>query len=241
MLEEFGWAVGALGRVSADDVMGGGWEERLPEVREAAVRAALREAAAGGAEAGADAGVDAAAAAGTGAGAGAGGVVSVGGAGRRRGVRRGVLMLAASVAGAVLGGGVVAGVAGQDSGGGDSGGVATLARPAGEGVMRGVSASGVRAAVLARGTAWGSEVTLELSGVRGPLECTLTAVTSGGAREALLKWKVPAQGWGVPGSSKERLVTMTGTSVTPEDITGYIIATTAGKTLLTLDRADSPG
>ncbi|MFD8525363.1 hypothetical protein ACFV2D_35990 [Streptomyces capillispiralis] len=226
----------ALGRVSADDVMGGGWEERLPEVREAAVRAALREVTADGARAGTDAGADTAVAAGT----GAGGVVPVGG-GRRRGVRRGLLMLAASVAGVVLGGGVVAGVAGQDSGAGDGGGVATLARPVGEGVMRGVSASGVRAAVLARGTAWGSEVTLELSGVRGPLECTLTAVTSGGTREALLKWRVPAQGWGVPGSSKERLVTMTGTSVPAEDITGYVIATTEGKTLLTLDRADSPG
>ncbi|GHH96412.1 hypothetical protein GCM10017779_68690 [Streptomyces capillispiralis] len=46
-------------------------------------------------------------------------------------------------------------------------------------------------------------------------------------------------GWGVPGSSKERLVAMTDTSVDAGDITGYVIATTGGETLLTPTPATS--
>ncbi|MEV5705757.1 zf-HC2 domain-containing protein [Actinoallomurus sp. NPDC052274] len=47
---------------------------------------------------------------------------------------------------------------------------------------------------------WGTQVALDLAGIRGPLTCRLVAVTRSGERRAVTGWAVPAKGYGVPGA-----------------------------------------
>lgn len=56
----------------------------------------------------------------------------------------------------------------------------------------------VRATIALAPKAWGTEVSLELSGVRGPLTCRLVAVSRSGQSEVVGSWQVPAgRGYGV--------------------------------------------
>lgn len=47
--------------------------------------------------------------------------------------------------------------------------------------------------------AWGTQVTPDLSKIRGPLECELVAVAKTGERRVVMGWFMPAAGYGVPG------------------------------------------
>ncbi|MFJ8626167.1 anti-sigma factor family protein [Kitasatospora sp. NPDC093550] len=76
-------------------------------------------------------------------------------------------------------------------------------------------ATGAHATVGVDGTAWGSLVSLQLTGVRGPLTCSLVAVSHGGAQQTVNTWSVPAEGYGSPG---EVLRTTGGAALRPGDI-----------------------
>ncbi|MEU4117324.1 zf-HC2 domain-containing protein [Kitasatospora sp. NPDC028055] len=59
-------------------------------------------------------------------------------------------------------------------------------------------ATGAKATVGVDGTTWGSRVSLQLSGVQGPLTCRLVAVSHGGEHQTVTTWYVPADGYGEP-------------------------------------------
>lgn len=61
----------------------------------------------------------------------------------------------------------------------------------------------VQASIALVAKDWGTEVSFELTGVTGPLQCTLVAVSRSGETETVASWKVKAgQGFGVPGNEE---------------------------------------
>ncbi|MET8542059.1 zf-HC2 domain-containing protein [Kitasatospora sp. NPDC004799] len=56
--------------------------------------------------------------------------------------------------------------------------------------------TGARATVGVDGTIWGSRISLQLSGVHGPLSCELVAVSRTGEQQTVTSWSVPAGGYG---------------------------------------------
>jgi len=80
---------------------------------------------------------------------------------------------------------------------------------------------------------WGTQVTLELSKVRGPLDCQLIAVSERGLRRILVGWLVPPAGYGVPGHPAP-LVIVGGTSIPRQDLSEIQIQVVHGPTLLTI-------
>ena len=80
---------------------------------------------------------------------------------------------------------------------------------------------------------WGTQVTLELSKVRGPLDCQLIAVSKAGLRRVLVGWLVPAAGYGVAGHPAPLLI-VGGTSIPKQDLSEIQIQVVHGPTLLTI-------
>lgn len=80
---------------------------------------------------------------------------------------------------------------------------------------------------------WGTQVTLELSKVRGPLDCQLIAVSKKGLRRVVVGWRVPPVGYGVPGHPAPLLI-QGGTSIPKQDLSEIIIQVVHGSTLLTI-------
>ncbi|MFF2543944.1 anti-sigma factor family protein [Kitasatospora sp. NPDC058063] len=56
--------------------------------------------------------------------------------------------------------------------------------------------TGAHATVGLDGAAWGTRVSLQLSGVQGPLTCRLVAVSRTGEQQTVTSWSVPASGYG---------------------------------------------
>ncbi|MGW7587120.1 zf-HC2 domain-containing protein [Kitasatospora sp. NPDC054769] len=56
--------------------------------------------------------------------------------------------------------------------------------------------TGAHATVGLDGTTWGTRVSLQLSGVQGPLTCRLVAVPRTGEQQTVTSWSVPASGYG---------------------------------------------
>jgi hypothetical protein len=80
---------------------------------------------------------------------------------------------------------------------------------------------------------WGTQVWLDLGGVRGPLECQLVAVSKTGERRVVTGWFVPAPGDGVPGHPAHLLV-QGGTSIAMPDLARFEVTVVSGGTLLTI-------
>lgn len=98
----------------------------------------------------------------------------------------------------------------------------------------GVGADGVTGGVVLESKGWGTHAALELSGVKGPLECELVAVGKNGERRVMMGWAVPTPGYGVPGSPDP--LYMHGAAALPVDkIDRFEVVTTAGRKLLTVD------
>jgi hypothetical protein len=99
------------------------------------------------------------------------------------------LVLAAAASLVILAGGVAAGVA-----------VAPGQAPvvAQQGVSRSATnkLTGASATVGLVAKPWGTMITLDLSGVSGPLECQLIGVSKTGKRSVAIGWRVPATGYG---------------------------------------------
>jgi len=81
--------------------------------------------------------------------------------------------------------------------------------------------------------AWGTQVTLDLSKVRGPAECELIAVSRTGERRVVMGWLVPAPGDGVPGHPAH-LVIRGGTSIPRNDVTSFDVDVVNGRTLVSI-------
>ncbi|GII85132.1 RNA polymerase subunit sigma [Sphaerisporangium siamense] len=158
-------------------------------------------------------------------------------AGRRAGLTRyagGLAAAAALVLGGVAAGATVAG--GPSFGPGHSphgpaeayykAGVPIPGRPGG--------VPGVSGGLVLEGKDWGTHVALELRGLKGPLECTLVAVTGKGERRVVTGWAVPEKGYGIPGSP-EPLYVHGGSAVPPDRIDRFEVTASTGATLLTVN------
>ncbi|TDE38672.1 zf-HC2 domain-containing protein [Actinomadura sp. 6K520] len=80
---------------------------------------------------------------------------------------------------------------------------------------------------------WGTQVSLELRGIKGPLRCHLEAVSETGERSVVAGWRVPEKGYGVPGQPNP-LVMQGGTGLTRQEITRFEVRLDGGGTLLTI-------
>ncbi len=93
--------------------------------------------------------------------------------------------------------------------------------------------TGVAGTVGLVAKAWGTQVTLNLSKVHGPVECELVAVSKTGERRVVMGWLVPAPGDGVPGHPAH-LVLQGGTSIGVNDLARVDVDVVQGRTLLSI-------
>ena len=93
--------------------------------------------------------------------------------------------------------------------------------------------TGVAGTVHLVAKAWGTQVTLDLSRVHGPVECQLVAVSKAGERRVVMGWLVPAPGDGVPGHPAH-LVIQGGTWIPRADLAQVDVNVVNGRTLLTI-------
>ncbi|MFB6888279.1 anti-sigma factor family protein [Kitasatospora sp. NPDC056327] len=143
-------------------------------------------------------------------------------ASRRRGKVRRLVLVAAAAALTIAGPVVTATVITADSP------PAVTATAAAHRFTATDPATGAHAVVGVDTAPWGSRVTLELSGVQGPLTCHLVAVSSTGAHQTVTTWNVPATGY--PATTP--LHTTGGTAYPPPAIDHFEIRTLDTDTLL---------
>ena len=93
--------------------------------------------------------------------------------------------------------------------------------------------TGVAGTVGLVAKAWGTQVTLDLSKVRGPAECELIAVSKAGQRRVVMGWLVVAPGDGVPGHPAH-LVIRGGTSIPRNDLARVDVGVVNGRTLVSI-------
>jgi len=93
--------------------------------------------------------------------------------------------------------------------------------------------TGVAGTVGLVAKAWGTQVTLDLSKVHGPVECELVAVSSTGERRVVMGWLVPAPGDGVPGHPAH-LIIRGGTSIPRNDLARLDVDVVNGRTLVSI-------
>jgi len=144
---------------------------------------------------------------------------------RRR--RRWQVAAGAAACVAALGGGLAAGIT-------TASGTAPLA-PALAGQLHKASdaSTGATGTVGLVAKTWGTQVTLDLAGVHGPVECQLIAVARNGQRKVVTGWLVPAPGDGVPGHPAHLLV-QGGTAIPLSTLARFEVIIINGPTLLTI-------
>jgi hypothetical protein len=81
--------------------------------------------------------------------------------------------------------------------------------------------------------AWGTQITLDLSKIRGPLQCELIAVSATGQRQVASGWFVPAAGYGVPGHPAHLLVAG-GTAIHASKLSRIDVIVVGGRTLVSI-------
>jgi hypothetical protein len=94
-------------------------------------------------------------------------------------------------------------------------------------------ATGVTGTVGLVSKAWGTQVTLDLAGVHGPVECQLIAVSKTGDQKVVTGWFVPAPGDGVPGHPAHLLV-QGGTAIEQSNLARFEVTVVNGGILLTI-------
>ncbi|MFI6521692.1 hypothetical protein ACIBF1_39495 [Spirillospora sp. NPDC050679] len=158
---------------------------------------------------------------------------------RDRRARRGTYVIGTVAAATVLAAGITVGASLKDGQappvtGGHAHGPAQALVIWGERHAGRDAATGASGVVSLEGKGWGTHVGLELRGVRGPLRCRLEAVSRTGERSVVTSWRVPAKGYGVPGSDAP-LVTHGGTAIEAKDLARFEVKVEGGdRTLLTI-------
>ena len=106
-------------------------------------------------------------------------------------------------------------------------------------VLEGQRHSATNAATGVTGTiglvpkTWGTQVTLDLAGVRGPVECQLVAVSRTGERRVITGWFVPTTGFGVPGHPAHLLL-IGGVAIPMSQLSEVDVQVVNGATLLSI-------
>lgn len=84
--------------------------------------------------------------------------------------------------------------------------------------------------------AWGTHTVLELKNVKGPLKCSLVAVSKTGEEEVVTSWSVPKWGYGIPDSThkmaKNPLYVHGGAAMDRNEIDHFEVRTFDGKRLV---------
>ncbi|MER6947941.1 zf-HC2 domain-containing protein [Nonomuraea sp. NPDC000554] len=101
--------------------------------------------------------------------------------------------------------------------------------------INGTGVGGVTGGLVLESKAWGTHAALKLSGIKGPLECELVAVSKSGERKSMTGWSVPPSGYGVPGAPEPALFMHGGSPWQIDQIDKFEVTTSTGKTLLTVD------
>lgn len=151
--------------------------------------------------------------------------------GERRTRKRRRLVAVAAAAVLVVGGPTVAVLA---SSGGD-GGSTVVATPTFAADRHSASnpATGASAMVGISDKGWGSAVDLRLTGVTGPLTCSLIAVGADGSRQTVATWSVPDSGYGT--NAQPRPLTVHGAAGLHEkDISHFEVRATGGRLLVSV-------
>jgi anti-sigma factor RsiW len=86
--------------------------------------------------------------------------------------------------------------------------------------------TGVHAIMSVTEASWGSQISLTLGGVRGPLRCDLVAVGTDGVSTVVASWSVHAPGYGIP-EDPEVLTVEATTVIGLHDTRNYVIRATA--------------
>lgn len=143
--------------------------------------------------------------------------------------RRGAYVVGGAAAAAMLAVGLGVGTALNDDG--------TVQKPpltiTGERFQAADAGTGASGTVGLVDKGWGTQVSLELRGIKGPLRCHLEAVSQDGERSVVAGWRVPDKGYGVPGQPKP-LVMQGGTGLTRQEISRFEVRLESGGTLLTI-------
>jgi hypothetical protein len=147
---------------------------------------------------------------------------------RRR--RRWQVAVGAAAAAVLIGGGIGAGLTLAPQPGGAPAAAVTLTGQRHSATDPGTGVAGT-VGLVAKG--WGTQVTLDLSKVHGPVECQLVAVSRTGERRVVMGWVVPAPGDGVPGHPAHLLI-QGGTSIPRSDLTRLDVNVVNGRTLLSI-------
>jgi Putative zinc-finger len=151
-------------------------------------------------------------------------------AARQRQQNRWQVSLAAAAAVVLIGGGVGIGLASAPS----HGSPAPVAAPVAGQQHSAVNVStGVAGTVGLVAKTWGTQVTMDLSNVRGPVECQLIAVSRSGEQRVVMGWQVPAAGYGLP-AHPAHLVLTGGTSIQAGNLSRLVVDVVNGGTLLTI-------
>ncbi|MFE4373969.1 anti-sigma factor family protein [Streptomyces sp. NPDC056835] len=154
--------------------------------------------------------------------------------------RRGLYLVAAAAV-LIIGGPVGVGIA--TSGGAEAGTPVAKERTPAEEFARMPGKIGatdtttkVSAAIAMESKAWGTRAALELKNVKGPLKCSLVAVSKTGEQEVVTSWSVPAWGYGIADSpdenGKKPLYVEGGTAMESNDIDHFEVRTFDGKRLV---------
>ncbi|MFI6846297.1 zf-HC2 domain-containing protein [Kitasatospora sp. NBC_00085] len=93
--------------------------------------------------------------------------------------------------------------------------------------------TGAAATVSLEDKKWGTHVALQLGSVRGPLNCSLIAVSRSGREQPVTSWAVPPAGYGVPGAT-DPLVTHGGVGFPAAEIDHFEVRTDDGRRLVSI-------
>ena len=144
--------------------------------------------------------------------------------------RRWQVALGAAAGIVLIGGGIGVGIAASPQHAGPPVSALTLTGQLHSATDPGTGAAGTVGLVA---KAWGTQVTLDLAKVHGPVECELVAVAKTGERRVVMGWLVPAPGDGVPGHPAH-LVIRGGTSIPRNDLARVDVDVVNGSTLVSI-------
>jgi hypothetical protein len=93
--------------------------------------------------------------------------------------------------------------------------------------------TGVDATVQVDQKRWGSQVTLQITHIKGPVACRLMAVSRDGQSEVVMGWSVPSEGYGTV-VQPSPLVLHGGTNLVRADLAGFEVRTINGALLVSV-------
>jgi hypothetical protein len=93
--------------------------------------------------------------------------------------------------------------------------------------------TGAEATVQVEGKKWGSQVTMQVTRLEGPVACRLVAVSRTGTTEVVMGWSVPPEGYGTA-AQPDPLVLHGATGMRPEDLSRFEVRTVKGALLVSV-------